>query len=451
MSKHALVVALLIAALSATVRAQQSNVDQRLDELEQEIRILSRQKELDKEAADNKEKETPLLTAGKDGFALKSADGNFVLKFKGVDQADSRWFLDDAANNGNDGFLVRRARPILEGTLYKDFDFRLMPDFAGSSVTLFDAYTEWKHWPWLKLRVGKFKTPLGLEQLQEDVNTLFTERSLVTDLVPNRDVGIQLGGDIADGVITYAAAVFNGVPDGANGDLDNGDSKDFAGRLFVQPFTKTGIEPLRGLGFGVAGTIGNQDGTLAGPNVPSFKTPGQNTFFKYLTSAVLSNQVIANGQRVRLSPQAYYYWGPFGLISEYAYSEQEVNKGLQGDHLRNTAWQVAGSVVLTGERASFKGVTPRKPFDPQNGGWGALELAGRYSTLHVDPNAFPVFANPAASAQEARAWAVGLNWHLNKNLKLFTAYEQTSFDGGAAGGKDRDQEHAFFTRAQLSF
>ena len=37
----------------------------------------------------------------------------------------------------------------------------------------------------------------------------------------------------------------------------------------------------------------------------------------------------------------------------------------------------------------------------------AFELAGRYSVLHVDPDAFPVFASAATSAQEARAWAVG--------------------------------------------
>lgn len=189
--------------------------------------------------------------------------------------------------------------------------------------------------------------------------------------------------------------------------------------------------------------------------MPSFKTPGQNTFFKYLTSTVLSNQVMANGQRVRLSPQAYYHWGPFGLISEYAYSEQQIDKGVHSDRLRNTAWQVTGSVVLTGERASFKGVTPRKPFDPKNGGWGAFELTGRYSTLHIDPDAFPVFASPTASAQEARAWAVGLNWYLNKNVKLVATYEQTAFDGGGGGTvaapKDRETERAFFTRAQLAF
>ena len=456
MNSRQIISSLMIAALTVSVGAsgafaQEKSIDQRLEQLEQEIRILKRQRELDQEQAEQKTKEAPVFTAGKEGFALKSADGNFELRLRAVVQADGRFFLDDDAKNGTDTFLIRKARPILEGTLFKDFDFRLMPDFGNDSVALFDAYAEWKHWSWLKIRAGKFKPPVGLEQLQEDPYTLFAERALPTGLVPNRDIGVQLRGDLWDGVVQYQAGVFNGVADGVNGGIDNGDGKDFEGRIFLEPFKKTDIEPLQGLGFGVAGTIGHQNGSLATPNLPSFKTPGQNTFSRYLTGTALTNTVVANGQRVRVSPQGYYYWGPVGLLGEYVVSEQEVQNGAATDHLRNSAWQVAGSIVLTGERASFKGVTPRKPFDLKNGGWGALELAGRYSVLRVDPDAFPTFASPTASAQEARAWGVGLNWYLNRNVKLVLDYEETSFDGGAAGGTDRDTERVVFTRAQVSF
>src|SRR2546427_2251086 len=175
MNKKRMVVGLLAASLAATAHAQESTIPQRLDELEQEIRILKRRRELEQESVQQKVKETPIVTAGKDGFALKSPDGNFVLNLKGLVQADSRWYLDDQDHNGVDTFLIRRARPILEGTLFKDFDFRLMPDFAGSSATLFDAYVEWKHWQALKLRIGKFKSPAGLGQLEEGIFTSFTQ------------------------------------------------------------------------------------------------------------------------------------------------------------------------------------------------------------------------------------------------------------------------------------
>src|SRR5438132_13874061 len=92
--KSTFVVARLIAVMAATARAQETSVEQRLDELEHEIRILKRQKELDQKAAQQKAKETPIATAGKEGFSLKSADGNFQLRLRAHVQADARFFLD---------------------------------------------------------------------------------------------------------------------------------------------------------------------------------------------------------------------------------------------------------------------------------------------------------------------------------------------------------------------
>ena len=56
MKKRQLVIGLLAATLAATGRAQQPNVDQRLEQLEQEIRILKRQREVEQEAAAAKPK-----------------------------------------------------------------------------------------------------------------------------------------------------------------------------------------------------------------------------------------------------------------------------------------------------------------------------------------------------------------------------------------------------------
>ena len=435
---------------------------QKYEELEQRQRIVERKLELKQEADDAaakeqaaKAKEMPIIKAGQDGFSLQSADGNFVLRLRGYVQADGRFYPGDDANNATDTFLLRRVRPIFEGTVFRDFDFRLMPDFgngANSTNIIQDAYVEWKYWPFLKVRAGKYKPPVGLEMLQSDTDLLFTERGLPTDLVPQRDVGVQLSGDLFDGVVSYAGGVFNGVVDGGIADIDTFDSKDADARVWFQPFKKAGVEPLQGLGFGVAGTIGSENGSLASPNLPSYKTTGQNTFFKYLgNSTNLTTTAIANGSRDRLSPQASYYWGPVGVFGEYVISEQEVMKGASSDRLRNQAWQVAGSWVVTGENASYKAVTPRKPFDLKKGGWGALELTARYGLLRIDKEAFPTYADPNKSAQEACEWGVGANWYLNRNVKLVLDYEQTAFNGGAAGGADCETERVIFTRAQLQF
>src|SRR6185436_12062951 len=110
----------------------------------------------------------------------------------------------------------------------------------------------------------------------------------------------------------------------------------------------------------------------------------------------------------------------------------EIVNGAAADQLEHKAWQVAASCVLTGEQNSWRGITPRKPFSFQNGGIGALEVTARIQQLELDDATFPAFASASSNAREANSWAVGLNWHLNRNFKLQVNYEQTDFKGGTS-------------------
>ena len=400
----------------------EAQAKQQIGELDEKVKILQRERELDQEAADAKAKEMPKITAGSDGFGISSADGAFGLQFHGVLQVDSRTFFDDGGINGNDGFLIRRARPILQGTVFRDFDFLFVPDFAPSTgPTIFDASVNYRYNPALQLQAGKFKSPIGLEQLQADVDTLFNERALPTDLVPNRDVGFALHGDLYGGVVSYTAGIFTGVGDARNSsNVSFDDSKAYEGRLFLQPFRNASVAALQGFGFGVSGSYQDLQGTnvvalpaTTGGSLPGFVTDGQEQFFAYNPAS--NAVVVAEGVHWRLSPQGYYYYGPFGFLGEYVISDQQVGRTVTrpftSAHLDNRGWEVSGSWVLTGEDAAFKGrVAPRHPFDPFEGRWGALQLVARYAHLDVDDAAFPLFSNPNTSARSAAAWSVGLNW-----------------------------------------
>jgi phosphate-selective porin OprO/OprP len=279
---------------------------------------------------------------------------------------------------------------------------------------------------------------------------LFVERGLPTNLVPNRDVGAQIHGDFFEGAFTYALGAFNGVPDGGSGDVDGGDSKEFAGRVFVQPFKTSSIEALQGLGIGLAGAYGDERGSAGSPALPSLRTQGQRTFFSYRSDGTADGTTIANGIHSRFAPQGYYYCGPFGLLWEYVKSYQRVQRGTEHKTLGNDAWQVAVSYVLTGENASYRSVAPATSFDLTKGTWGAFEIAARYGELNVDKDAFPVFADPNRSARTAESWGLGLNWYWNRNVKFQLNYEQTDFTGGGAQG-ERPKERALLSRFQLTF
>jgi phosphate-selective porin OprO/OprP len=360
----------------------------------------------------------------------------------GYVQADDRMFSGNIRGQELDTFFFRRMRPLFEGSIFNSVDYRFMPDFGQYNPQIQEAYLEYRTFQFAKLRVGKFKEPVGLEALRSDRELTFAERSLASDLVPLRYMGAQLGGSIFSDAISYAVGYFNGSSDGSNGNFQWVQGNEVAARLFLQPLAMTGLSPLKQLGFGLAGSTSTQYGPIAG-----LKTIGQSSFFKY------SSKTLANGLHSRIVPQAYYYTGPFGVMGEYALSSQDVINKTHTADIKNEAWQVSGSVVLTGEKNSYAGVRPRNAFEPARGfrHLGALELAARYSQVRIDGNAFPLFASPTAAAQAANERGLGINWYLNRFVKLTADYEHTTFRMPVTTVKPLHDEDLVLSQIQLAF
>ena len=298
----------------------------------------------------------PTLQAGfQDGFFLQSADGSNRLVLGMVAQTDGRFDLDETKPITNT-FTLRKIRPTLSGRVGKYFDFKVMPDFGNGTTVIQDAYFDIRFSPKFRIRSGKDKTPIGYELLESDAYLLFPERALASSLVPNRDIGVQVQGDLSPKIF-YAGGVFNGIPDGSSSstELDTNNSKDLAGRIVVQPFKSTHAPSgaFGGLGFQVGGSAGTQSGAL-----PSFKTSVGQTYFSYGTG------VTAAGDRHRVSPAVFYYYKAFGGFGEYMWSAQDVAKAGASTNVANEAWEFTGSFLLTGEAASYGLVRPKKSFDP---------------------------------------------------------------------------------------
>lgn len=467
----------LLFALTLVLSAQHvlaestSETEQRLQRLEKTVGELNKDtRKLEVVEEDRQKAKPPASWSLKDGFMIQSPDAAYKLKIGGYTQADGRYFIRNETDSNKSQFTLRRARLDIRGSLAQYFEYRFLPDFAAGKVVLQDAYVDAKFIPEAYIRVGKFKNPIGIERLSSATALQFIERALPTQLVPNRDLGVLLQGDIARGVFSYSVGVANGVRDGGSNDTDvdlNSD-KDFLGRVFTQPLLNSSVPALRGLGFGVSGTFGRQESSPTSPDLPSFKTAGQATFFSYRADGPTADQPNATppvtayantasgeGAHYRFSPQGFYYYGPFSFLGEYASSSQRLKRGtpkalIREDLITNDAWQVRAGWVLTGEDVSFKGVVPSTNFDPFKGTWGAFELAGRYSVLDVDNDAFSKgYADPKKSASKATQWAVGVNWYLNPNILLAIDFDRTTFDGGEGAG-DRDPENLFATRVQFA-
>jgi phosphate-selective porin OprO and OprP len=464
-NKNALRAAIL-AALALPLAAQAQEVSneellKRLEEQEQKILVLERKLEIQDEASASAKESTAVVSAGPKGFSLKSADGKNQLKLRGTLHLDGR-YLDGTDPGGVvDSFQATRVRPTIEGTFANIFDFKLMPDFGQGRTVIQDAYVTARFNPAAQLTLGKFKSPVGLERLQSANDMKWVQRGYPTSLAPNRDLGLQLGGDIAGGRFSYQAAFLNGSNDGSSSetfaDADINDDKEYALRLFANPFAESDSFAIRGLGFGIAGTYTDQTGNVTQPLLPSFRTPGQSTFFRYRAFGTTAG-TIADGERTRIAPQLYYYVGSLGLIGEYTEVSQEVSRlvatGNRTGTVDTDAWQLAVSYFLTGEEASFRGYQPKSRFSLDDGTWGAFEVVARVQSLSVSDEAFAggadSFADPLASASQADSWGVGLNWYLNENVKWLLDYEHTTFEGGALTG-DRTDEDAIQLRLAVGF
>ncbi len=456
-----LIASSLISAFPAHANDQQeiNRLKALIEELDQRIRILDRKQEIAAEDAAARQKSAPVITASEKGFGIKSADGQFEYRLRGLAQLDYRHFDGSGpASSIYDGFLARRIRPTFEGTVHGKYGFRFTPEFAesgdGSATSgiaqnkarVVDAYLDIRHNPEASIRIGKFKPFVGLERLQSGGDIKFIERSYVSNnILPNRDLGISLYGDVADKKLSYAVGVFNGVKDGGENFTaqDENQAKDIAARIFATPLAGT-ESALAGLGVGIAGTWSNSSTN----GLASYKTPGQAyNFFSYASASS------ANGKRNRLSPQAYYYRGPLGVIAEYAVVDQAVKNSSGADSLKNDAWQLAASLLLTGEDASCRGVKPYSPFRPgADGGWGAVEILARYQENRLDDKASAYADTAKGYATAARTWGIGLNWYLNESSRVAINYDLTAFDNVRTGTVLKgDTEQFLVARYQLAF
>lgn len=154
----------------------------------------------------------------------------------------------------NSTFRIRRARLSFAGNIFEQerwgsADYRLQVDFA-SSPQIVDAWVRYRPFLQLGVQIGQFKVPLSIENSEYTPLQLeFIDYSLVVQRLvrmgsndvsgissTGRDCGAQLYGGFFKregyNLLNYNLALFNG--NGINRS-DNNPSKDFVGRIMVNP------------------------------------------------------------------------------------------------------------------------------------------------------------------------------------------------------------------------
>jgi phosphate-selective porin OprO and OprP len=223
-------------------------------------------------------------------------------------------------------------------------------------------------------------------------------------------------GQLAKRLAGYQFGYF--TKDGDNGRTNSteGGHDAFAARFVVKPFERLSSAPLAPLQVGIATTGSSLDEQLG---LRGRTVLGDGIFF---------DRVYVNGRRNRLGLEAEWTKGPVSLSTEYVtVSDERKGMGFGGVDLpdvHSSAWYVAGTWSLTGETKHGRLEARR---ELPGGGFGAVELALRVEALRFDDIAYPGsafgFPNPASLPSNAdRVTTVGVNWYLNRYLKIQTNF-----------------------------
>ena len=146
-----------------------------------------------------------------------------------------------------DYFEFRRLRLVAEGTGYGVYDFRLQmtlePETVGetqplgtvSSPDVKDAYLSINEIPGLgRFRIGNFFVPFSLEQVTNDTNNIFMERSIPSQGVfaADREVGMALYNCTEDQYVTWTSGIFlDSISEGLKERIDDNQGYRVSGRL----------------------------------------------------------------------------------------------------------------------------------------------------------------------------------------------------------------------------
>ncbi|WP_411726961.1 OprO/OprP family phosphate-selective porin [Methyloglobulus sp.] len=408
----------------------------------------------------------------KKGLQVESADNAFKFKLGGRIHADSQFssgddYLDKSRPplhvEANDGTEIRRARMRFEGVFYNDWLFRTEADFADDNVRVKDAFIEYLGLKdYVVITAGQQKQNFSRELQESSNDMMFTERSLM-NILNNPTVDRAIGLNFQSFGKTYTAKLgiygdsITPARTGTTPEVKNAGDEGWgiSSRLVYNPI----IEKTKLIHLGIAGNyrIPDDTGDVAKANQLRYQYETNNMSNLDLVDA----RVFDVDNIAMLGLEAAGLYGPFSVGAEYTRSWiDRQKKGTiieNGDsNLELDGWYVDAAWSITGESRGYKSgsfgyLEPDKPFSLKNGGWGAWELAARYSSADLNDGSF--------LGGELSNVTVALNWYINSNFRILANYTRlldiensplTTSTSATLTGNNADL-NTYMLRAQVAY
>jgi phosphate-selective porin OprO/OprP len=351
---------------------------------------------------------------------------------------------------GEDAFVggteFRAARIHMKGDVHGHMRFFIGYDLAGGDASLKDAYVEVHGIPAVgNARVGHIREPFTLEGLTSSKYMTFMEFALPTAFNPWRNSGLMIHNTALDGRMTWTVGAFRDV-DG-HGQGSGSDEMNYTARVTGTPVWQDGGTTMVHVGGSVS--LRNPDGGDI-----QYKVAPEN----HTAPVLIGTGEMNVDSVVQFGIEAAGVVGPIYLQGEYMsagvdLSAEPDSAGFRvareiAEEATFTGYYVQASWMLTGEHRPFKAgcvarVKPATTF--MDDGWGALELAVRYSVLDLsDSEACIDPEHGHDSARQLVDTTVGLNWYMSANSRVMLNYVMSDLE-------DVGKSNAFMTRLQIDF
>ena len=362
-----------------------------------------------------------------------SKNSGYKIWFDNRVQVDAGFFFGapDYADKIGNGTSIRRARFAVKGQInnswYGEFDM----DLANGLVELKDAIVRYTGVPGLDLQVGNFKENFSIQRNTTSRYLQFMERPMVCSaLTPSRHLGFNA--KYAKDWIWASAGVFTQVVAGAEEIANVQDNnKDFGRSTGYSLTTKVVFRPLykmehASLHIGAAYSYRTLPIDVATGEWGTYRASARNSTSinrkKYLDTNNLPGFDHNNLWTVEIAG----HWK--GLRYEAAYVGDNVHfkADAKDPGTKNfSGWYVQAGWLLCGSEQRYDANGGKYTKVKRGKKWGDLELCARYET--VDLNCGSVYGGAA------EAYAVGLNWWVNNNVKLQINYQFNNNDRYANG------------------
>jgi len=463
---------------------------------ERRQQALKQAQTTEKEEKAKEDAKSGLVGKYNNGFSWETPDKKNSISVSGRLQLDYRSFSPEGATGvpnalgvfpgtvTTNGFDVRRAYLGLQGRVAEYYTFDVTANFASTTGTNTSGSQSnshldvaWLNVEWFKpaqLRFGQFKMPYSIEELTSSRFIDYTERSLLNQFVPAKEVGAMVWGAPLPGTF-YGLALSNGQGQSGDEVSSEVDGADFIGRVganFAEMLKHK--DSVYHLAFDYTdGNLPTSSNGAAG-NLISVRTEGRGmTFFQVANSSFTGNKL----ERERIGLEGAVALGPVKLQAEWMQAgfsgTSAAGVGYDRDvdvYYASLAWWITGETWASAYRNGLFGrVVPRNNLRWGEPGLGAFMVGLRYS--HLDGTDFKLVqsgtnpgGNPAGTGvlapgftNKADAYTLGLTWVVAPQVRFYLDYIQTDYDtpvtitpsGGLA--TTTDDEKAINFRAGIDF